>query len=212
MRDRQRRRAVIAPARHQHARAAISTSDGDEPAQHDRVDARAAVMAPNGTATAAATRSAAPRASVHCAQRRGTANGDAPTKSISSSVHGGDARIVDRGHQRHVDQRRAEAGEAAHQRPPARRSPAPRRKRRIGEGGGEGRAVGKFDHGVGRGFALAGTACALAAMPSGLRPLGLIAGRALSTGRPWDARFASSASIRGSAAPAGAWSRSTATG
>ena len=58
----------------------------------------------------------------------------------------GDARLVDRGDQRDVDQRRAEAREAAHE-AGQRRDREGCGKAAVGQRGRKGRQVGKVDHG-----------------------------------------------------------------
>ena len=69
--------------------------------------------APSGMVATAATDTGATSRQL---QRRvcDTVNGMLATLSVIRSVMRGDPRIIDGGHQRHIDQRRAEAGKAAH--------------------------------------------------------------------------------------------------
>ncbi len=140
--ERQPRRTVIAPARRQHRHDA-QDHDGDAPAQHDRIEHD---QKPHAERQPRRHRD---RQRSHFAPGAAANLGNGKRRRChkvdQQDRDGGDARIVDRGDQRHVDHRAAEAGEAA-------REAGQRRDRHggieagLGEGSREGFAVGKIDH------------------------------------------------------------------
>ena len=115
------------------------------PAQHGRVDhqQRHRSERDRDCGTEEDRQYLPPRALRGCPHREGARAGSVDQQQR----HGRDAGSVDRGDERHVDQRRAEARKTAH-RPGQYRDTNRGDELRLRDDGGKGRAVGKVDHGT----------------------------------------------------------------